>query len=125
MSVPHRTPTGVKVICLVAAVDAVLNLGKAGSLILDGDPLLPWPVAAALGVGIVGQSVWQLGTVYGLYMLKPSAYRQVTSALKAGLLVDVLGLFLGRSSMLDLGLTVAAILYLFARRDTFVPAGKR
>jgi len=125
MSVPYRTPTGVKVICLAAAVDALMNIWEGWSLLVGGDPVIPWPLAIALGVLTIGQALWQLGAVYGLYMLKPSAYRWAIGALQAGILFDLIGLFVGVSSPLDLGLTIAAILYLYARRDTFVPPGHR
>lgn len=125
MSVPYRTPTGVKIICLAATVDGLMNVWEGWSLLFGGDPVLPWPVAVALGVLTIGQALWQLGTVYGLYMLKPSAYRWTIGALQAGILFDLIGLVAGVSSPLDLALTVAAILYLYARRDTFVPAGHR
>lgn len=114
-----------KAVCLLSGVDALLNLWRGGSMIVGGDPMLPWPIAVALGVGIVGQALWQLLTIYGLYMLKPSAYRWILGALQAGLVVDFVGVFLGRSSWLDVAITVGVLAYLYLRRDTFVPAGRR
>lgn len=125
MSVPYRTPTGVKAVCLLSIGDALLTLLEAGSLVVDGDPLFPWPIAVGYAVLLAGQALWQLLAVHGLYLLKPRSYRWILGALKAALLFDVVGLFAGTSSGLDLALTLVVIGYMYLRRDLFVPASKR
>jgi len=125
VSVPYRTPAGVKAVCLLSVGDAVLTLLEAGSLVVDGDPLFPWPIAVGYAVLLAGQALWQLLTIHGLYMLKPGSYRWILGALKAALLFDLVGLFVGTSSWLDLALTVVVVGYMYLRRDLFVPASKR